>query len=148
MKERIASLSRDLKPIFGASDAIAPLAAAPEAVDPATGAATGFALAEIPILPVRESNNPPTDGDALMTISGSVTSPVMMSPIMWPTINALYLECIAILLISEAGGSNYARSKPTYIYHKQNLPQFTLSQAKPQLQRLLRVIEVMYKYMI
>lgn len=83
MKLLSASLSKSLEPIFGTSDARAPIAAVPEGVEDATGAATGFALEEIPdipILPVSESNNPPTDGDALTTTSGSTTSPVTMSP--------------------------------------------------------------------
>ena len=86
------SLSRGLEPSFGASDVIVPTVAVPEGAEDATGAATGFALEEIPdipILPVSESNNPPTEGDALTTTSGSTTSPVITSPIACATMNAL-----------------------------------------------------------
>lgn len=92
MKDRSTSLSKGREPIFGESDINVPLKAFPEAVDPATGAATGFALAEIPeipILPVRESSNPPTEGDEAVTTSGSIASPSIMSPIACATINAL-----------------------------------------------------------
>lgn len=92
MKDLSTSLSNGLDPIFGASDITAPVTAVPEIVDAATGAATGFALAdipEIPILPVRESSNPPTEGDAATTTSGSTASPSIMSPIVCATINAL-----------------------------------------------------------
>jgi hypothetical protein len=74
------SLSSNLDPALGASDAVAPVIAAPDGLDDATGAATGLALDEIPMLPVSESNNPPTDGDTLTTTSGSTVSPEMMSP--------------------------------------------------------------------
>lgn len=93
MKFRSASLSNGLEPIFGASDATAPIAAVLDGVADATGAATGFALEEmpdIPMLPVKESNSPPTDGDTLTTTSGSTISPVIISPIASATINALY----------------------------------------------------------
>lgn len=69
-----------LDPALGASDAAAPVVAAPDGEEDATGAATGFALDEIPMLPVSESNNPPTDGDALTITSGSAVSPETMSP--------------------------------------------------------------------
>ena len=85
-------MSRDLEPIFGASDARVPLTEVLEVADAAIGVATGFALPDIPMLPVRESNNPPTEGDALATTSGSVISPVTMSPIVCTTINALSSE--------------------------------------------------------
>lgn len=87
MKVRRASLSNGLKPVFGASDAIAPVAV-PGAED-ATGPATGFGLADIPILPVKESSNPPTDGDTFTITSGSTTSPETMSLIACATTNAL-----------------------------------------------------------
>ena len=92
MKVRSASLSKGLEPIFGASAATAPATAVLEGMEDATGAATGFALDEmpdIPILPVRESNKPPTDGDALTSTSGSTASPATMSPIACATMNAL-----------------------------------------------------------
>ena len=68
MKVRSASFSGFLGPIFGESE---PPEAVVELVEVATGAATGFGLAEIPILPVNESNKPPTDGPAFTTTSGS-----------------------------------------------------------------------------
>lgn len=92
MKDLSTSLSKGRDPILGASDVTAPIAAVPEIVDAATGAATGFALAEmleIPILPVRESSNPPTEGDAATTTSGSTASPSIMSPIVCATVNTL-----------------------------------------------------------
>lgn len=92
MKVRSASLSKGLEPIFGASAATAPATAVFEGTEDATGAATGFALEEmpdIPILPVSESNKPPTDGEALTTTSGSATSAEIMSPIACATMNAL-----------------------------------------------------------
>lgn len=91
MKVRSASLSRGLEPNFGASDVTAPITAVLEVVEVATGAATGLVLVEmpdIPILPVSESSNPPTEGDALTTTSGSTTSPVITSPIACATIHA------------------------------------------------------------
>ena len=84
MKVRSASLSRGLVPTLGASDAILPVTVVLEGFVDETGAATGFALEEIPVipmLPVSESNNPPTEGDALTNTSGSTTSPPIMSPI-------------------------------------------------------------------
>lgn len=88
MKVRSASLSRAFEPIFGASEVTVPLTAVLEVAEVATGPATGFALADIPILPVSESNNPPTDGDTFTTTSGSTTSPAIRSPIACATINA------------------------------------------------------------
>lgn len=72
-----------LEVLLGASITTLPAAEAPEVVEAATGAAAGFALAEMlgmPMLPVSESNNPPTEGDELTTTSGSCTSPATMSP--------------------------------------------------------------------
>lgn len=92
MKVRSASLSKGLIPAFGASEVTVPVTAVPEGVVDATGAATGLALEEIPdipILPVSESNNPPTDGAAVTTTSGSTVSPVIMSPRACATMNAL-----------------------------------------------------------
>lgn len=83
-----------LKVPWEASDTTAPTTEADELVEVVTGAATGFALAEmlvIPILPVSESNNPPTEGDELTTTSGSTKSPEIMSPIACATMNALTL---------------------------------------------------------
>jgi len=53
------------------------------------GRATGFALEEMPILPVSESNRPPTEGAAVTITSSSTVSPVIMSPMACATINAL-----------------------------------------------------------
>ncbi|MFS8002921.1 hypothetical protein Hanom_Chr13g01207741 [Helianthus anomalus] len=89
MKLRSASLSRFLGPTFGASDVMEPPPMAVELVEAATGGATGFGLVEMPILPVRESNKPPTEGPALTTTSGSGISDVIMSPRTWATMNAL-----------------------------------------------------------
>lgn len=76
-------LSRSLssRPDLGASNAAAPVKVDPAGEEEdATGAATGFGLDVIPMLPVSESNNPPTDGEAATTTSGSAVSPEMMSP--------------------------------------------------------------------
>jgi len=92
MKFRSVSLSKGLEPSFGVSAVTVPIEAAPDGVVDATGAATGFALDDIPaipMLPVKESNNPPTDGAAFTTTSGSTTSPTIMSPIACATMNAL-----------------------------------------------------------
>ena len=92
MKVLSVSLSKGLEPVLLASDVTVPITALLEGLEVATGAATGFALEEmldIPMLPVSESNKPPTDGDALTTTSGSTTSPVIMSPIACAAINAL-----------------------------------------------------------
>lgn len=81
----------DLDELLGASDDAAPVAEEPETVE-ATGAATGLALADnpvIPMVPVSESSNPPTDGDELETTSGSTISPVIRSPMECATKNAL-----------------------------------------------------------
>lgn len=91
IKFRSKSLSKGLTPPFKDSDWAAPTGDETEAVGAATGAAIGFARAEIPILPVNESNSPPTDGPELTITSGSATSPVIMSPITCATINALHL---------------------------------------------------------
>lgn len=85
MKLRSASFSGFLGP---ASEAAARAVELVEAA--ATGGATGFGLAEMPILPVKESNNPPTEGPAFTTTSGSWKSDVIISPRIWATINALY----------------------------------------------------------
>ena len=95
MKVRSASLSKSLVPVLGASNVTVPATAVPEGVEDATGAATGLALEEIPdipILPVSESNNPPTEGAAFTTTSGSTISPVIMSPIACETMNALRIQ--------------------------------------------------------
>ena len=92
MNDLRTSLSKGLDPIFGASDIAAPVTAVPDIVEAATGKATGFALAEIlviPMLPVRVSSSPPTEGDAATTTSGSIVSPTTMSPIVCATANAL-----------------------------------------------------------
>lgn len=92
MKVRSTSLSNGLEPVLLASDVTVPVTALLVGFEDATGGATGFALEEmldIPMLPVSESNKPPTDGDALTTTSGSTTSPVIMSPIACATIDAL-----------------------------------------------------------
>lgn len=80
---KLLSSSLSSKPALGASDAVAPVIKEPdwEEEEEATGAAaTGLGLDEIPMLPVNESNNPPTDGEADTTTSGSEVSPEMMSP--------------------------------------------------------------------
>lgn len=92
IKDRNVSLSIGLKLLFGASDTIAPVTVVPEVVEAATGAATGLDLAEmldIPMLPVKESNNPPTEGEGFTTTSGSSISPLITSPKACATINAL-----------------------------------------------------------
>lgn len=86
------SLSMGLEVLLGASDITVPTNEAPEVVKATTGAKAGFALAEmpdIPILPVRESSNPPTEGDELVTTSGSAKSPVTISPKVCATTQAL-----------------------------------------------------------
>lgn len=88
MKDLSASLSKGL----GTSELRVPATVLLEGVADVLGDATGFALAEIPdipMLPVNESNKPPTDGDALTRTSGSTTSPVITSPIASATMNAL-----------------------------------------------------------
>lgn len=73
-----------LEVLLRASDTTEPTMEAPEVPEAATGAATGLALAEMlvmPMLPVSESNNPPTEGDELTTTSGSIISPETISPI-------------------------------------------------------------------
>lgn len=85
-----ASLSIGLE-VFLEPSVAALTAEAPKVLEAVAGAAIGFALAEIPdmpILPVIESNKPPTDEDELMT-SVSKESPVIMSPIVCATIVAL-----------------------------------------------------------
>lgn len=80
-----------LEVLLGVSDMAAPATEAPEVAEAETGAATGFVLEEmldIPMLPVSESNSPPTEGDELTTTSGSTKSPVLMSPTVCATINA------------------------------------------------------------
>ena len=79
---KLLSRSLSSSPPLGASDAAAPVMEEPEEEEEAaTGAAaTGLGLDEIPMLPVSESNNPPTDGEAATTTSGSAVSPETMSP--------------------------------------------------------------------
>lgn len=67
-------LSASLSKSLGASELRAPAAVLLEGRGDGLGEATGFALEEIPdipMLPVNESNNPPTDGDARTRTSGS-----------------------------------------------------------------------------
>ena len=78
MKFLSRSLSRS--PDLGASDAAAPVIEDWEEEAATGAAATGLGLVEIPMLPVSESNNPPTDGEAVTTTSGSAVSPETMSP--------------------------------------------------------------------
>lgn len=101
MKDLRTSLSKGLDPI-GASDIAAPIKAVPDIVEAATGEATGFALAEIleiPMLPVRESSSPPTEGDAATTTSGSTASPTTMSPSVCATTNALIQQIQGLVSI-------------------------------------------------
>uniref|UniRef100_A0A7C8YTK2 Uncharacterized protein n=1 Tax=Opuntia streptacantha TaxID=393608 RepID=A0A7C8YTK2_OPUST len=94
MKLCNASLSRPLEPAFGVSDIREPARAPADVGEAATDGAAGLALAEmpdIPMLPVKESNKPPT-GDALTAISGSAISPVIMSPMTFATINAPVMD--------------------------------------------------------
>lgn len=88
---------------------MAPPRAVLEVEEAGTGAAAGFALPEIPILPVRESNNPPTDGETLTTTSGSGVSPATTSPTACATIKALciqkdtsqYFLCMCHMMVNE-----------------------------------------------
>lgn len=92
IKVRNASLSIGLDVFLGSSDEIKPVPEAADVFDIETDGGTGFARADmtpIPILSVKESNNPPTEGDELTTTSGSPESPKSMSPIVCATINDL-----------------------------------------------------------
>ena len=98
MKDRMTSLSMDLDELLGGSDDVAPLEDEFEE-DEAAGAATGFVLADnpvIPMVPVSESSKPPTDGEELETTSGSSSSPEIRSPIECATDKALKVSNIII----------------------------------------------------
>lgn len=58
-------------------------------IEMGTEAGFGRGATAIPMLPVRVSNNPPTEDEEVATTSGSAVSPDTRSPIACATINAL-----------------------------------------------------------
>jgi hypothetical protein len=58
-------------------------------VEMGTEAGFGRCATAIPMLPVKVSNNPPTEDEEVATTSGSDVSPDIRSPIACATINAL-----------------------------------------------------------